>query len=251
MDQPPRRVGAPVRPVRARESPCRCLATTSRRGSCRRQHGGTWWEQTTLRQRRRDASGSIGSSRRPTPRRSDSAIPLALTIHDVSFLAHPEWFRPRERLRRRWLTQHSARSAAVGPDRFRLLARRDREAHRPRRRAGAGHPAGRQRRGTPGWQRRRRARAAGAVRRDAAEPPAGSPARRRVRGRQPPISRTRAWPSSAPIAPGRPRTSAPSRRGSASRAKSMFAATSATQSWRRSTHAPRCSSSFPSTKASA
>ena len=53
------------------------------------------------------------SSRRPTPRRSDCTIPLALTIHDVSFLAHPEWFRPRERLRRRWLTRQSARSAAV------------------------------------------------------------------------------------------------------------------------------------------
>ena len=40
-------------------------------------------------------------------------MPLALTIHDVSFVAHPEWFRPRERLRRRWLTRRSARAAAV------------------------------------------------------------------------------------------------------------------------------------------
>ena len=40
-------------------------------------------------------------------------VPLALTIHDVSFLAHPEWFRPRERMRRRWLTRRSARAASV------------------------------------------------------------------------------------------------------------------------------------------
>ena len=40
-------------------------------------------------------------------------VPLALTIHDVSFLAHPEWFRTRERMRRQWLTRRSARAAAV------------------------------------------------------------------------------------------------------------------------------------------
>jgi glycosyltransferase involved in cell wall biosynthesis len=40
-------------------------------------------------------------------------VPLALTIHDVSFAAHPEWFRPREGLRRRWLTRRSAHRAAV------------------------------------------------------------------------------------------------------------------------------------------
>jgi glycosyltransferase involved in cell wall biosynthesis len=40
-------------------------------------------------------------------------VPLAVTIHDVSFLAHPEWFRPRERWRRRVLTRRTASSAAV------------------------------------------------------------------------------------------------------------------------------------------
>ena len=42
-----------------------------------------------------------------------SGIPLALTIHDISFVAHPEWFRMREGLRRRWLTRRSAQAAAV------------------------------------------------------------------------------------------------------------------------------------------
>jgi glycosyltransferase involved in cell wall biosynthesis len=75
-------------------------------------HGGTWWEQTTLRQ----AVGRERLDRFFAPAYTAPlglTIPLALTIHDVSFLAHPEWFRPRERLRRRWLTKQSARSAAV------------------------------------------------------------------------------------------------------------------------------------------
>jgi glycosyltransferase involved in cell wall biosynthesis len=40
-------------------------------------------------------------------------VPVAVTIHDVSFLAHPEWFKPREGLRRRWLTRHAGRQARV------------------------------------------------------------------------------------------------------------------------------------------
>jgi glycosyltransferase involved in cell wall biosynthesis len=36
-----------------------------------------------------------------------------VTIHDISFVAHPEWFRPREGFRRRWLTRTSAHRAAV------------------------------------------------------------------------------------------------------------------------------------------
>lgn len=38
-------------------------------------------------------------------------LPLAVTIHDVSFLANPSWFSARERLRRRLLTRGSARKA--------------------------------------------------------------------------------------------------------------------------------------------
>ena len=41
-------------------------------------------------------------------------IPLVLTIHDVSYLAHPEWFTVREGVRRRWLTKQAAlRARAV------------------------------------------------------------------------------------------------------------------------------------------
>lgn len=39
-------------------------------------------------------------------------VPLAVTLHDVSFCAHPEWFRPREGWRRRltaWAAAHRAR----------------------------------------------------------------------------------------------------------------------------------------------
>jgi glycosyltransferase involved in cell wall biosynthesis len=39
-------------------------------------------------------------------------IPVVVTIHDLAFLAHPEWFPARERLRRTWLTKASARAAA-------------------------------------------------------------------------------------------------------------------------------------------
>ena len=40
-------------------------------------------------------------------------VPLAVTIHDISFVAHPEWFRAGEGLRRRWLTRRAAAGASV------------------------------------------------------------------------------------------------------------------------------------------
>ena len=39
-------------------------------------------------------------------------VPTVLSVHDVSFFAHPEWFGPRERLRRQLLTRISARRAS-------------------------------------------------------------------------------------------------------------------------------------------
>ena len=75
-------------------------------------HAGTWWEQTALRTAAgRETLDAFFAPAYTAPR--GLRVPLALTIHDVSFLAHPEWFRPRERIRRRWLTRRSARSAAV------------------------------------------------------------------------------------------------------------------------------------------
>jgi glycosyltransferase involved in cell wall biosynthesis len=38
-------------------------------------------------------------------------VPVVVTIHDVSFVAHPEWFRLREGARRRFLCRHSAHKA--------------------------------------------------------------------------------------------------------------------------------------------
>jgi glycosyltransferase involved in cell wall biosynthesis len=72
--------------------------------------GGTQWEQFTLpstvRRERADILFAPGYTAPLTV-----ATPLVLTIHDVSFFAHPEWFSFREGLRRRWLTSWSARRA--------------------------------------------------------------------------------------------------------------------------------------------
>lgn len=73
---------------------------------------GTRWEQTWLRRAvRADRPDVFFAPAYTAP--IGTGVPLVVTIHDVSFAAHPEWFRPREGLRRRWLTAHAARSAAV------------------------------------------------------------------------------------------------------------------------------------------
>jgi glycosyltransferase involved in cell wall biosynthesis len=73
---------------------------------------GTWWEQTALRKAvRNDKPDVFFAPAYTVP--LGLGIPFAVTIHDISFIAHPEWFRPRERLRRRWLTTHAARTARV------------------------------------------------------------------------------------------------------------------------------------------
>ncbi len=72
---------------------------------------GTLWEQVTLprlvRAARADvlfAPGYTGPLR--------ATAPMVVTIHDVSFAAHPEWFTRREGTRRRIVTILSARRAA-------------------------------------------------------------------------------------------------------------------------------------------
>lgn len=73
---------------------------------------GTWWEQTTLSAGiRRDRPDVFFAPAYTAP--VSLRAPLAVTIHDVSFSRHPEWFRPREGMRRRWLTRHAARRAGV------------------------------------------------------------------------------------------------------------------------------------------
>lgn len=73
---------------------------------------GTWWEQTHLRRAVRSSPPDVffaGAYTAPLA----LGVPLAVTIHDVSFAAHPEWFRPREGARRRLLTRQAARAAEI------------------------------------------------------------------------------------------------------------------------------------------
>ena len=73
---------------------------------------GTWWEQVSL-------ARAVAADRPDVFFAPAYTLPLllgcpsVLTIHDVSFLAHPEWFAPRERWRRTWLTRLSARRATL------------------------------------------------------------------------------------------------------------------------------------------
>jgi glycosyltransferase involved in cell wall biosynthesis len=73
-------------------------------------NGGTAWEQFSLpgalRADRPDVVFAPGYTAPLTV-----ASPVVLSIHDVSYFAHPEWFAFREGLRRRWLTAWSARRA--------------------------------------------------------------------------------------------------------------------------------------------
>jgi glycosyltransferase involved in cell wall biosynthesis len=73
---------------------------------------GTWWEQTHLRRAVRSKPPDVffaGAYTAPLA----LGLPLAVTIHDVSFAARPDWFRPREGARRRLLTRQAARAAEV------------------------------------------------------------------------------------------------------------------------------------------
>lgn len=70
---------------------------------------GTFWEQMSLPLLARDANVLFAPAYTgPIVGRT----PIVLTVHDVSFAAHPEWFAWREGLRRRLLTRVSARRAA-------------------------------------------------------------------------------------------------------------------------------------------
>jgi glycosyltransferase involved in cell wall biosynthesis len=75
-------------------------------------NGGTRWEQWSfaraLERTRPDVLFAPGYTAPLT-----APCPTALTIHDVAFHAHPEWFAPREGARRRGLTAWSARRARV------------------------------------------------------------------------------------------------------------------------------------------
>ena len=75
-------------------------------------NGGTRWEQSTFRRAlTRDKPDVLFAPGYTAP--LTTPAPIALTIHDVSFAAHPEWFSLREGLRRRTLTAWSARRSRV------------------------------------------------------------------------------------------------------------------------------------------
>lgn len=74
--------------------------------------GGTWWEQVQVP--RAVATDHLDVWFAPAytaPLRLPA--PSVVAIHDLSFVAHPEWFRLREGARRRWLTSQSASRAAA------------------------------------------------------------------------------------------------------------------------------------------
>jgi glycosyltransferase involved in cell wall biosynthesis len=71
---------------------------------------GTWWEQMRLPEA--VASDQLDVFLAPAytaPLRVK--VPIVAAIYDLSYIAHPEWFRLREGIRRRWLTQRTADKA--------------------------------------------------------------------------------------------------------------------------------------------
>ena len=72
---------------------------------------GIWWEQTALaRAANGDGLDVFFGPGYSIPLRL--AAPAVVTLHDVSFAAHPEWFGWREGVRRRWLARRAASRAA-------------------------------------------------------------------------------------------------------------------------------------------
>jgi glycosyltransferase involved in cell wall biosynthesis len=77
------------------------------------EHGqGTCWEQRSLARLTRRAGAHVLFCPGYSGPVWASAPPMVVAVHDVSFAAHPEWFRWREGLRRRFVTRGSARRAA-------------------------------------------------------------------------------------------------------------------------------------------
>jgi glycosyltransferase involved in cell wall biosynthesis len=72
----------------------------------------TLWQQVTLARRvRRDRPDVFFSPAYSLPPRLP--CPAVVTVHDISFEAHPEWFPRRQRLRRRQTCRRACRSAGL------------------------------------------------------------------------------------------------------------------------------------------
>ena len=68
--------------------------------------GSVWWEQTALaNQANSDHLDVFFGPSYSLPLRI--AMPSVVTLHDISFFSHPEWFGWREGFRRRWLARQS------------------------------------------------------------------------------------------------------------------------------------------------
>jgi len=93
-------------PVELPRLPGLHVVTEIRSGS-----GGTVWEQLVLPRMVRQANANVLFAPAYTAPLA-SPVPVVLTVHDVSFCAHPEWFSWREGLRRRVFTKRSAHRAA-------------------------------------------------------------------------------------------------------------------------------------------
>jgi glycosyltransferase involved in cell wall biosynthesis len=73
---------------------------------------GTWWQQVQLpRAMRHDRLDLFFSPQYTAPLLTTART--AVVIYDVSFAAHPEWFRFREGLRLRWLSRTAAAQACA------------------------------------------------------------------------------------------------------------------------------------------
>jgi glycosyltransferase involved in cell wall biosynthesis len=73
---------------------------------------GTWWQQVQLPRAMRDDRLDVFFSPQYTAPLLATAK-SAVVIYDVSFAAHPEWFRFREGLRLRWLSRTAAAQACA------------------------------------------------------------------------------------------------------------------------------------------
>jgi glycosyltransferase involved in cell wall biosynthesis len=72
--------------------------------------GGTWWEQVQLPRAAAPDHLDVFFAPQYTAPLALNA-PTVVAIHDVSFSAHPEWYRTREGARLRWLSRRSAARA--------------------------------------------------------------------------------------------------------------------------------------------
>ena len=72
--------------------------------------GGTWWEQMSVPPAAHADHLDVWFAPGYTsPLRL--RVPTVVTVHDISFVVHPEWFTIREGARRRWVCRHSADAA--------------------------------------------------------------------------------------------------------------------------------------------